>query len=151
MSLRNPLSLAVLMVFALLLSAVAPVQAVDKVNRVVFHVDENDPVRMNLVLNNASNVDSYYKDKAEEVQIEIVAYGPGLHMLREDTSPVKQRIQTLAQNLDNVSFMACGNTMKGMGKKEKKEIALVSQAKVVPAGVVHLMERQREGWSYIRP
>lgn len=151
MATRISFLLIPLLVLAALGATMAPVQAAQPVHRVVFHVDENDPARMNLTLNNAANVDAYYKDKAEEVEIEIVAYGPGLHMLRADTSPVKDRVQSFSQNFSNISFMACGNTMKGMGKKEKMEIALLSPAKVVPAGVVHLMERQQEGWSYIRP
>ncbi len=52
------------------------------------HLDDNDPKRMNLVLNNAANVDAYYKAKGEEVEIEIVTYGPGLNMLIDGKSPV---------------------------------------------------------------
>ncbi len=151
MSLRNPYHLALSLVLAVFAAAIAPVHADEIVHRVVFHVDENDPARMNLVLNNASNVDAYYREKAEEVQIEIVAYGPGLNMLRDDKSPVKERIKILTDNLDNIAFLACGNTMESMEKKEKKAVPLVSQAKVVPAGVIHLMERQQQGWSYVRP
>ena len=44
---------------------------------------------MNLALNNATNVVQYYKDLGEKVTIEVVTFGPGLHMLRDDTSPVK--------------------------------------------------------------
>ncbi len=50
-----------------------------------------------------------------------------------------------------LTFDACANTRKGMQKAEGKEIPLVSQAKVVPSGVVHLVELQEKGWSYIRP
>lgn len=152
MSQRNPWYPVLCLLFAALAAMAVPAQAEENfVHHVIFHVDENDPGRMNLVLNNASNVDAYYRAKAEEVQIEIVAYGPGLNMLRSDKSPVVERIQTLSDNLDNIAFLACGNTLKGMKRKEKKDIPLVSQAKIVPAGVVYLMERQQEGWSYIRP
>lgn len=123
----------------------------DKVHRVVIHVDDNDPKRMNMALNNAQNIDAYYKKKGEEVIIEVVAYGPGLHMLRADTSPVKKRIISFGENFDNISFRACGNTKRKMSKKAGKEIPILSQAKMVPSGVVHLMERQEQGWSYVRP
>lgn len=123
----------------------------DKVHRVVIHVDDNDPKRMNMALNNAQNIDAYYKKKGEEVIIEVVAYGPGLHMLRADTSPVKKRIISFGENFDNISFRACGNTKRIMSKKAGKEIPILSQAKMVPSGVVHLMERQEQGWSYVRP
>jgi intracellular sulfur oxidation DsrE/DsrF family protein len=50
-----------------------------------------------------------------------------------------------------VKFSACGNTQENMKKAEGKDIVLVSQAKVVKAGVVRLMELQEKGWSYVRP
>ena len=55
------------------------------------------PATMNLALNNATNVAQYYKDLGEKVAIEIVPFGPGLHMLRDDTSPVKARIKTIKE------------------------------------------------------
>ncbi len=133
-----------------LLAPLSPAQAAgDGNHRLVIHVDENDKSRMNLAMNNAANVDAYYKEKGEEVQIEIVAYGPGLHMLRADTSPVKDRIRSFGQNFDNISFKACGNTMKKMAKKGA--FTLVSEAEEIPSGVIWLMERQEQGWSYVRP
>lgn len=138
------------LLFALALLASGSVLA-DKMHRIVFHVDENDPQRMNLVLNNASNLNKYYQDKGEEAEIEIVAYGPGLMMLHAAKSPVKDRITSIAQNFDNVEFRACANTMAKMQKKTGKPVPLVPEAKIVPSGVVHLVQRQEDGWSYIRP
>jgi len=123
----------------------------NKVHNIVFQIDDNDPARMNLVLNNAANVDAFYKAAGEEVNIEIVAYGPGLKMLIDGKSPVQKRVGSFGQNFDNISFKACGNTMKNMAKKTGKPVKLVSQAQVVPAGVIHITQRQEEGWTYIRP
>ncbi len=135
---------------ALMLAAATTVGAAD-MHRVVFHLDEADPARQNLVLNNASNVNKYYLDKGEEVEIEIVAYGPGLTMLIPGKSPVAERVDSISQNFDNVSFRACANTHAKMSKKAGKDIALMPQAQMVPSGVIHLIERQEAGWSYIRP
>jgi intracellular sulfur oxidation DsrE/DsrF family protein len=122
-----------------------------KLHRLAVQVNVNEPAAMNLALNNASNVAQYYEELGEAVKIEIVAYGPGLHMLREDTSPVKDRIKSISERNPNISFKACGNTQANMKKAEAKDIPLVSQAKVVKSGVVQLMELQEQGWSYIRP
>lgn len=122
-----------------------------KSHRVAIHVDQNDPAVMNLALNNAVNVVQHYSAAGEEVEIELVAYGPGLHMLRDDTSPVKARVKSISESMPNVAFTACGNTSDAMKKAEGKEIPLVSQARVVPAGVVRLMELQEKGWSYVKP
>lgn len=128
----------------------ATVNAADK-HRIVLHLDEADPERQELVLNNASNINKYYQDKGEEVEIEIVAYGPGLTMLVPGKSPVEERVVSIAQNFENVSFQACANTLSKMSQKAGKQVELMPQAKMVPSGVVHLVERQEQGWSYIRP
>src|SRR5260370_19893120 len=52
-----------------------------KLHRVAIQVDQNDPVVMNQALNNATNVIEYYRARNEDVDVDIVTYGPGLHML----------------------------------------------------------------------
>lgn len=111
--------------------------------RVVFQVSDADPAKWTLALNNASNVQhDLGKDK---VSIEIVAYGPGLAMLKMD-SKVAAR---LAQALDNdIGLLACENTMRNT-KTTKED--MYGGIDYVDAGVVHIMKREREGWAYIRP
>ena len=128
-----------------------PAVAETKLHRLALQVNANEPAAMNLALNNASNVAQYYKDLGETVEIEIVAYGPGLHMLRHDTSPVKDRIKSISKSNPNISFTACGNTQQNMQKAEATDIPLVPEAQAVKSGVVRLMELQEQGWSYIRP
>jgi intracellular sulfur oxidation DsrE/DsrF family protein len=120
-------------------------------HRLVIQVDVNDPAVMNLALNNVSNVAQHYSEIGQKVEIEVVAFGPGLHMLRDDTSPVKARIKSMSETMPQLAFSACGNTRENMTRTEAKEIPLVPQAKVVKAGAVRLMELQERGWSYLRP
>jgi intracellular sulfur oxidation DsrE/DsrF family protein len=117
----------------------------------ILQVNTNDPAAMNLALNNATNVTQYYKDRGEKVKIEVVTFGPGLHMLRDDTSPVKARIEEMVLSTPEVSFKACGNTRERMHKAENKDIPIVAQAEVVQSGVVRVMELQEKGWSYVKP
>jgi intracellular sulfur oxidation DsrE/DsrF family protein len=119
-------------------------------HRLAIHVDQNDPAVMNMALNNAQNVEAYYAAKGEEVTVEIVAYGPGLKMYTAD-SPVKDRISAMSLEHADMQFSACGNTHRKMSEKAGKDIALMSEAVVVPSGVVRLMELQEQGWSYVRP
>ena len=126
--------------------------AVDKkLHRLVLQVNTNEPATMNLALNNATNVAQYYKDLGEKVTIEVVTFGPGLHMLRDDTSPVKARIKAIKESTPAISFKACGNTQENMHKAENKEIPLIPEAKVVKSGVVRVMELQERGWTYVKP
>ena len=122
-----------------------------KTHRVVIQVTQNDPAVMNTALNNAENLVNYYKDKGEKIEIEFVAYGPGLSMMRNDTSPVKERLTAMAANMKNVTFTGCGNTLANQSKQEKKEISLVPEARVVPTGIAHIVELEEQGWTYVRP
>src|SRR6266702_3577868 len=116
--------------------------AADKAHHVSIQVDQNDPQLMNLVLNNATNVVEYYRTRNEDVDIDIVAYGPGLHMLRSDTSPVQDRIKRLRDMAfpGKIQFSACNNSKLGMEKTEGHAISVLPEATIVPFGVVHLME-----------
>jgi len=90
--------------------ALAAQAAVPKEHRLILQVNTNDAAAMNLTLNNATNVAQYYEKVGEPVKIEVVTFGPGLNMLRDDTSPVKARIETMALSTPEVSFKACGIT-----------------------------------------
>jgi intracellular sulfur oxidation DsrE/DsrF family protein len=125
--------------------------AVKKLHHLILQVNTNDPAMMNLALNNATNVAQYYKDIGEKVAIEVVTFGPGLHMLRDDTSPVKARIKAIAESTPAISFKACGNTQENMHKAENKDIPIIPEAKVVKSGVVRVMELQEQGWTYVKP
>jgi intracellular sulfur oxidation DsrE/DsrF family protein len=131
--------------------AAQPPAAKDKEHRLILQVNTNDPAAMTLALNNAMNVAQYYRDLGEKVKVEVVTFGPGLHMLRDDTSPVKARIETMALSVPEVSFKACGNTQENMHKAENRDIPIIPQAEVVKSGVVRIMELEEEGWTYVKP
>lgn len=84
----------------------------------------------------------------DNVEIEIVAYGPGLGMLTRQNEQ-SGRVQSLA--MQDITFSACNNTMKGIEKKTGKMPELTEGVKVVPAGVTRIMELQEQGYAYVRP
>lgn len=135
---------------ALMLSA-SLAYAGDVMHKVAVHVDENDPKLINMALNNVQNLKNYYTNKGEEVAIEVVAYGPGLLMYIDGKSPVADRIATMSLEIDNLQFSACGNTHRKMSQKAGKDVPLLSEAQIVPSGVVRLIELQEDGYAYIRP
>ena len=112
-------------------------------SKVVFQVSEKDPVTWNLALNNARNVQ--HDLGKDNVDIEIVAYGPGIGMLKA-SSPTEPRIT--AALTDGVRVVACENTMHNL-KLTKAD--MVPGIGYVPAGVVEIMKLQKEGWAYVRP
>ena len=129
----------------------SPAAGTARSHKLAIQVDENKPEVMALALNNAQNVLDHFKAKGEPVTVEIVAYGPGLHMLRDDTSPVKSRIAAMSLAEPNLAFIACENTRTNQSKQEGRAITLVSEARSTASGVVRLMELQAEGYAYIRP
>ena len=114
-----------------------------KKHKVIFQVSDADPGKWNLALNNARNVQQDLGEK--NVEIEIVAYGPGIGMLKMDSTTGNRVSEAMAAG---VKVVACENTMHAqkLGKDD-----MLSGISYVGAGVVELMEKQQLGWSYIRP
>ena len=122
-----------------------------KQHKLAIHVDQNDPAVMRLALGNSRNAWELYASIGEDIAIEIVCYSQGLHMLRDDTSPVKEEIKATRAKVPNLAFGACNNTKRAMEKTEGKTVPLIAEAVVVPAGVVRLVELQEQGFKYIKP
>lgn len=112
-------------------------------HKVVFQVSEADPRKWNLTLNNARNVQQDLG--AANVDVEIVAYGPGIGMVQMGSATGNRIGEAMAAG---VKVVACENTMRNMklGKAD-----MLPGLGYVHAGVVELMERQQQGYSYIRP
>ena len=145
------LSLKAAMAAAILLAAAHPGFAAGKTHKIAVHVDQSDKTVLNMALNNVQNLKKYYDSKGDTAIVEVVAYGPGLTMLRDDTSPVKDRIETMSLEIDNLTFSACANTQHAMSRKAGKDVKLIEEATVVPSGVARLIELQEEGYTYVRP
>lgn len=111
--------------------------------KMVIQVSDNDPAKWNLALNNAKNIQKDIgKDK---VDLEIVAYGPGIGMLKAE-SEVANRIQEAVES--GVQVMACENTMRNQ-KLNKTDMN--TKVGYVSSGVVEIMQKQQQGYTYLRP
>jgi intracellular sulfur oxidation DsrE/DsrF family protein len=120
-------------------------------HKLVLQISDNDAEKMNSVLNVAVNVSQYFSEKAEDVEIQVVAFNAGVHMLRADTSPVKDRLKSFAQSMPNVKFVACENTLDSMTRSEGKRPPLADNVALVTAGVATLIELSESGWTIVRP
>ena len=104
---------------------------------------EADPARWNLALNHVRNLQDDLG--AANVEIEVVAYGPGIGMLKLDAvsnSRVTDAIKA------GVQVAACENTMRN---QKLVRADMHPNVSYVPAGVVEIIRRQQEGWAYLRP
>ncbi len=150
----NQLSRRLFAVFALLAlplfgiqtaqaSGAAPDASASLKQKVVIQVSDNNPKKWNLALNNAQNVQKEI-GKAN-IDIEIVAYGPGLPMLKFD-SPVGGRVQDAVAH--GIKVVACENTMR---KTHLSKQDMLPNLAYTRSGVVELMNKQTQGYAYIRP
>ena len=116
-------------------------------HNIVLQISDADPTKQTLVLNVANNLMKAYGGP-DKVEVEIVAFGPGLRLMFDDNGN-KGRISGLTDN--GVRFAACGNTMKKMTSQLGHQPKLNSQASVVPAGVVRIIELVDQGYTLIKP
>ena len=129
--------------------SVAPDSFYDQ--HIVLQVSDDNPGTFTKVLNNATNMTKAFNDAGQQVEIRIVAWNAGLNLLREDKSPELKRVVGFKSSMPNVKFEACGNTIKGMTKKEGKAPPIVADATVVPGGIVEAIQLSEAGWTLIRP
>lgn len=118
----------------------------DTQNKLVIQVSTDDVRTQKFALNNAVNLQKLYG--LDNVVIEVVAYGPGLSLLTQQ-SAVASRVESLA--MQDITFSACENTMKAQQKRTGKTPELIEGVETVNAGVARIMELQQQGYSYIRP
>ena len=129
----------------------AAAQSPDGIHRLALQISDADPGKMKSVLDIAANVSRHYSGIGEEVEIEIVAFGAGVEMLRADTSPVKTRLASFMQSMVNVTFQACGNTLDTLERNYGKRPPLIAGTGVVQTGVARLIELNEQGWTIVRP
>ncbi len=134
--------------------AALPAWAADagsKTHKLLLHIDSDSEQVMNMVLGNAMNAKKYYDDRGETLQVEVVAYGPGISMLREDKSPVKTRIAEVKAAMPALALSMCNNSKMGAEKAEGHPITPLPGVKVVPAGIARIMELEEQGYTYVKP
>ena len=85
------------------------------------------------------------KEAAPTMQLEVVCHGPGMDMLMSDRSIVQEKVKEFAGK--GIVFLACENTIT---ERKLDRTMVVPEAGYVKAGIIHIVERQEDGWSYIK-
>lgn len=141
------------LLFSLLIAAasISPLHAAsdDKPfadKKVVLQISDPNPFKQTLVLNVASNLLKHYGP--DKIDIEIVAFGPGLRLLMDGNSNTS-RMNNLSTS--GVRFAACENTIAAFTKQLGHKPKLISQATPVNAGVVRILDLTSEGYTLVKP
>lgn len=123
--------------------AQAAPEAVAKVDeKIVVQVSDADPASWNQALNVVRNLRAAY---GPATQIEVVAFGNGIGMLKMDSEVGNRVGEAVAAG---VPVYACENSMRGRKLSRDDMLGKVSY---VPAGIVEIINKQRAGWAAVRP
>lgn len=117
--------------------------------RVVIHISSADSQRMAQALDDAEQLLVDYRDHPERVQLEVVANSEGIALLRQDASPYAERIRRMAQQFNNISFLACSRTIEKLHMRGI-DVHLIPEARVIPGALEAIVDRLQQGWVYIR-
>ncbi|MEP7330372.1 MAG: DsrE family protein, partial [Betaproteobacteria bacterium] len=140
---RTAAGLLAALALAAVMTVPAQAQQAPVRSKLVMQVSDADPGKWNLALNNAKNVQADLG--AANVDIEIVAYGPGIGMLKAESTVGNRVGEAMATG---IKVVACENTLHSL---KLTHADMLPKIDYVSAGVVELMQKQQQGWSYIRP
>jgi intracellular sulfur oxidation DsrE/DsrF family protein len=128
----------------------APAAADSPETRIVFHLTDPAQTVAGELLDEVERLLISFEEEGRPLRVEVISHGEGLGLLRERLSAHKARIRALARRFDNLTFVACLNTMERLRSEQGIEVQLVPEAEVTRSGVSRVVRRQREGWAYIR-
>ena len=126
------------------LAAVSP-----DANKIILHLDSAEPHKLKTLLDDVDYLVQKRRASNQPIRVEVIANSYGLDLLRKDMTPYAARIDALARQHTNVSFVACGQTIRRLGKEGVK-VELLPEAKVAQTAVGHIVDRLQHGWTYIK-
>lgn len=126
----------------------APVDTVER--KIVLHVTTGDIVAVNAALNEAEQLLASYHKANTPMKLDVVTYKEGINILRVDSSPYVNRIESIIDSNDNVAFYACQNSVNKAQKKEGKDIVFMSNTITDKTAMELISERIDKGWIYIK-
>lgn len=113
-------------------------------HKVIFHFDQEE--KINKLINNVNNLFNDFEEEGEELTVEILANGTGIHAFKKDALKNQQAINDLLKK--GVKIALCHNSLSKSDFSKEDFIAETTQVK---SGVGELTRKQNEGWAYIKP
>jgi len=121
-----------------------PKPAIDHPRKIVFSIDTIDDIKVNHVLSTVNNVIKFYRP--ENTEVVVVVYSQGVKILRKDSDrATRKRVEALMTY--DIEFVACENSLRTLGIKKKE---LMDDLSFGTAGIVEIIERQLQGFIYIK-
>lgn len=110
-------------------------------HRIIFQLTSGDTTAHKQLIKQFNNILSV----SPSTKIEVVCHGAGLDMLVSDKTIVEDKIKTLSEK--GVEFNACEFSIK---ERKVDRSKIIKYAGYVPAGIIEIVTKQEQGWSYIK-
>jgi hypothetical protein len=118
--------------------------------KVLFHVSEGNPEHLKSVLDEVENLMKFYQQTNQKARVEVITNGGGLSLLMAGISPYAERIQRMQKEYNDLTFVACQNTIERIQQELGLQAKLLPGVVVIDSGVAQIMRRQHQGWAYIQ-
>lgn len=116
--------------------------AQDKPVKILFDVTSSNTSVHGATIRHVTGMSKAYTDS----KFEVVLYSDSYEMVLKEKSTVAKEIEELTKN-PNVSFVICQATMK---RHKITQSDLISGVTFVPDGILEIVQKQAEGWGYIK-
>ena len=118
--------------------------------KLMLHVSTENPVRLNIVLNEAEALLKEYAQSSRKLELEILTNRKGLALVTNNGKGYNKQLQKLQQKYDNLEVLVCEETLKRIQRKQGVKLKLLPKTQTVPSAIKQIVKRQQAGWSYIR-
>lgn len=132
-----------------LLHNLQPAEAIADTRKIIVHLSNADPMRLEAVLDETEVLLNTYQREKRQIQIEVVANQRGVDLLRAGVSNYRERIGQLQLDHPNLKFMVCGQTINKLRNKGEN-VQLLPHTETVSTAAVQINKRLHQGWGYIR-
>ncbi len=114
----------------------------------VMHLKSKDLSQAELFLNLLESALIKLTNNKNNLHVEVIVSGPGLHLLQTNSLLDRNKIRLLKQKYQNLTFLACGKTLQNLQEKSGKEIQIIDEAMLIASGPQWVKKRKASGWSY---
>lgn len=122
---------------------------IERSGNIIVHVSNSNPVRLKTALDETENLLKSYRRENRRVNVEIIANGGGLDLLRSDVSPFGKRIALMKAKYPNLDFLACRQTINKL-QKQGIIVKLLPHTGFANSAVEEIDKRLHQGWDYVR-
>lgn len=118
-------------------------------NRIVLHLDSDEPTRMEAVLDRAEALLDEADRQGRSIELEVVTNSHGINLMRAGVSPHAARIARMTQRHANLHLVACSQTIARYTSQGQK-VHLLPVAQAAPTAIGEIVSRLQQGWTYVK-